>query len=193
MLPDWSDWYARKPSGTTKKTASQAIPGASSRYGVSPRWRWKKPTASSGDQVLPLRQVLLVVERLVVEQVNAVERLLRREDERVVRDGRVVLLRPLAGADHWGDVVDAGDVPLRVARLHEALDLRVVDVVHVDRRGVDVAALRDQHVVRPQGAAVLRHVPVDVLVAELRDVARPRHRRREIALGEQRRIVVSGE
>src|SRR2546422_4430097 len=98
MLPDWSDWYARKPSGTTKKTASQAIPGASSRYGVSPRWRWRKPTGSGGDQVLPLRQVLLVVERVVVEKVDAVERLLRREDERVVRDRRAVVLGPLARA-----------------------------------------------------------------------------------------------
>jgi hypothetical protein len=31
MFPDSSDWYARKPSGTTKKIVSQRIPGARSR------------------------------------------------------------------------------------------------------------------------------------------------------------------
>src|SRR5712691_2256045 len=180
-FPDWSDWYARKPSGTTKKTASQRRPGASSRYGVSCRCRWRKPTGClAGDQVLPGGQILLVVECVGVEDLHAVQHLLRREDERVIRDGWVVLLRPLAGAcDRW-DVVDAGDVPLWIPGLHQALDLGVVDIVHVDARRVDVAALRDQHVVRPQSAAVLRNVPVDVLVAELRDVPRPRHRRREI-------------
>ena len=43
--PSRSDWWPRNPSGTTKKTASQASPGASSRYGVSPRCRWRKPIA----------------------------------------------------------------------------------------------------------------------------------------------------
>ena len=60
------------------------------------------------------------------------------------------------------DVVDARDVLLRVAGLHQALDLGVVDVVHVDGRRVDVAALRDQHVVRPDRSAGIRDVPVDV-------------------------------
>jgi hypothetical protein len=26
-IPDWSDWYARKPSGTMKKIPSQSSPG----------------------------------------------------------------------------------------------------------------------------------------------------------------------
>src|SRR5919201_726490 len=194
MLPDSSDWYARKPSGTTKKTASHRTPGASSRYGVSPRWRWKKLNRpSAGDQVLPLIQVLLVVEGLGVEDVHAVEGLRRREDERVLGYRRVVLLGPRPRALHGRDVVDARDVALRVAGFHQSLDLRVVHVVHVDRRRIDGAAFRDQHVVGPEGAAVLRHVPVDVLVAELRNVARPRHRRREIAAREDRSVVVARE
>src|SRR5205807_10151216 len=89
-LPDCSDWYARKPSGTTKKALSQKMPGASSRYGVRPRCRWRKPTLC-GDEVLPGGQILLVVEGVVVEEVDAVEHLLRREDQDVVRDRRVVL------------------------------------------------------------------------------------------------------
>src|SRR6266536_1427730 len=130
MLPDCSDWYARKPSGTTKNTASQSTPGASSRYGVSPRWRWKKlKRPSAGDQVLPLSQVLLIVQRLVVEQVHAVEHLLRREDERVACGRWVELLRRLARSRDRRDVVDAGDVAFGIAGLHQALHLRVVDVV----------------------------------------------------------------
>src|SRR3954471_12550899 len=193
-LPDCSDWYARKTSGTTKKIDSQSTPGRRSRYGVSPRWRWKRFKRSSArDQVLPLLEVLLVVERLAVEDLDAVQHLRRREDERVARDGGVVLLRERSRARDGWDVVDAGDVPLRVAGLHQALHRRVVDVVHVDRRGVDVAALRDQHVVRPEGAAGLRDVPVDVRVADLRDVARPRHGGGEVALRERRRVVVARE
>src|SRR5689334_17717763 len=195
MFPDWSDWYARKPSGTTKNTDRNSTPGRSSRYGVAPWWRWKTFTRrpSPGDQVLPLRQVLLVVERRVVEDLDLRERLRAREDQRVVGDRRVELQCPRLRPDHGRDVVDARDVPLRVAGLHQALHLRVVHVVHVDRRRVDVAALRDQHVVRPEGATLRRHVPVDVLVADLRDVARPRHRRGEVALRERRRVVVAGE
>src|SRR6266576_1430208 len=128
-FPDSSDWYARNPSGTTKNNPSQSRPGASSRYGVSCRLRWRKPTES-----LPGDQVLLVVECVGVEDLDLRERLLRREDERVVRDGGVVLLRPRAGACDRRDVVDALDVPLRIAGLHQALNLGVVDVVHVHRR-----------------------------------------------------------
>src|SRR3954465_6665578 len=42
-LPDCSDWYARKRRGRTKNTRSHSRPGASSRYGVSCRFRWRKP------------------------------------------------------------------------------------------------------------------------------------------------------
>src|SRR3954452_21094338 len=122
MSPDWSDWEARKPSGTRKNAASQSMPGPSSRYGVSRRCRWRNPN-SAGDQVLPGGEVLLVVQRLRVEDVDAVERLLRREDERVARDRRVVLQRPFLGPVHGRDVVDPGDVALRVAGLHQALNL----------------------------------------------------------------------
>src|SRR5690349_5001914 len=119
-FPDCSDWYARKPSGTTKNTASHNSPGASSRYGVSCRFRWRKPTAAlPGDEALPGGQVLLVVECGRVEDLDVVEHLLRREDERVLRDARVVLLRPRPRALHRRDVVDAGDVALRVAGLHQ--------------------------------------------------------------------------
>src|SRR4051812_39827884 len=108
-LPDCSDWYARKTSGTTKKIDSQSTPGRSSRYGVSPRWRWKRFTRSSArDEVLPLLEVLLVVERLAVEDLDAVEHLGRREDERVARNGRVVFLRERPCARDRRDVVDAG-------------------------------------------------------------------------------------
>src|SRR5690349_11293444 len=146
MFPDWSDWYARKPSGTTKNTDRNRTPGRSSRYGVAPWWRWKTFTRrpSPRDQVLPLLQVLLVVQRLAVEDLDLRQRLRAREDQRVVRNGRVVFQRPRLRPDHGRDVVDARDVPLRVAGLHQALHLRVVHVVHVDRGGVDVAALRDQ-------------------------------------------------
>src|SRR5947207_11786840 len=93
MLPDCSDWYARKPSGTRKNTASHATPGASSRYGVSPRWRWKKFTdASAGDQVLPLRQVLLVVERLVCKNLPLSQLLFFREIKVVFPTGEGSLL-----------------------------------------------------------------------------------------------------
>src|ERR1044072_1544116 len=99
MLPDCSDWQARKPSGTTKNTASQAMPGRSSRYGVSPRWRWKRlKRASPRDQVLPLLEVLLVVQGLAVEDLDLLERRGRREDQRVLRHCRVELLRRLARA-----------------------------------------------------------------------------------------------
>src|SRR5215831_4764325 len=190
-----SDRYARKPSGTTKNTDRNSTPGRRSRYGVAFWWRWKTFTRrpSARDQVLPLLEVLLVVQRGVVEDLNVRERLRAREDQRVVGDRRVELQRPGLRPDHGRDVVDARDVPLRVAGLHQALHLRVVHVVHVDRRGVDVAALRDQHVVRPESAALGRHVPVDVLVADLRDVARPGHGGREVAPRERRRVVVAGE
>src|SRR4051812_12132813 len=153
-LPDCSDWYARKPSGTRKNTASHSTPGASSRYGVSCRCRWRYPTAASaGDQVLPGSQVLLVVERVVVEDVDRVDHLLRREDQRVLRDrgvrGNELLLR----AGDRADVVDARVARLRVAALDQRGDLRVVDVVHEHRRGVRVSALRDDHVVRPDRAS----------------------------------------
>src|SRR5947208_11883020 len=95
-LPDCSDWYARKPSGTTKNTPSHSRPGASSRYGVSCRWRWRRPTgALRGNQILPGGEVLLVVECVGVEDLDLRERLLGRKNERVIRDGGVVLLRPL--------------------------------------------------------------------------------------------------
>src|SRR5689334_17067898 len=153
-FPDCSDCSARYPSGTTKNTARKSTPGASSRYGVRPRCRWNRlnprlrvrcrledarawpvrPSRLPRDQVLPLLEVLLVVERLAVEDLDLAERLGAREDERVVRDSRVELLRVHTGALHRRDVVDPGDVLLRVAGLHRALHLRVVDVVHVDRR-----------------------------------------------------------
>src|SRR5690242_9570372 len=100
----------RNPSGTRKKIPSQSIPGANSRYGVEPRCRWKKPKpiswSSGRDQVLPGRLVLLVVERIRVDRVRAVEVLLRREDQRVVRDRRVLLQESLLGPEDRADVVD---------------------------------------------------------------------------------------
>src|SRR5689334_14217473 len=113
MFPDSSDWYARNPSGTRKNTARNASPGASSTYGIKPRWRWNH-FISAGDQVLPLRQVLLVVQRVAVEEVDLRQRLRRREDELVVRHGRIQLQRRLLRPDDGRDVVDAGDVLLRV-------------------------------------------------------------------------------
>src|SRR5689334_22962782 len=97
-FPDWSDWYARKPSGTTKNTASQSIPGARSRYGVRLRCRWRSPTAElARDEVLPGGQVLLVVECGRVEDLDAVEHLHRREDQWILGNRGVVLLRPHSG------------------------------------------------------------------------------------------------
>src|SRR5437588_7354083 len=96
-LPDCSDWYARKPRGTTKNTPSQSRPGASSRYGVSCRCRWRKPTgALPGDEVLPGGEVLLVVQRFRGEDLDLRKHLLSREHDRDLRDRRVVLLRPPA-------------------------------------------------------------------------------------------------
>jgi hypothetical protein len=51
--------------------------------------------------------------------VHAVECLGRREDERIVPDGRVELLGPLPGTLDRRDVVDAGDVLLRVGLFFE--------------------------------------------------------------------------
>src|SRR5437016_3858507 len=82
-------------------------PGASSRYGVSCRCRWRKPTgALPGDEVLPGGEVLLVVQRFRVEDLDLRKHLLCRENERVLRDRRVVLLRPPARSRHGRDVVD---------------------------------------------------------------------------------------
>src|SRR5262249_54108066 len=91
-----------------------------------PRVRGHPSLVLARDEVLPGGQVLLVVERLRIEDLHLRQSLLRWEDERVVRDRRVVLLRPYTGAgDRW-DVVDAYDVVLGIAGLHEALNLRVV-------------------------------------------------------------------
>src|ERR687888_332203 len=111
-LPDSSDWWTRNPSGTAKKIARYSSPGARSRYGVRPRWRCRKPKLLARDQVLPLRDVLLVVERVGVEVVRAVEHLLRREDQRVLRDRRILLQQHFLRADDGTDVV------------HVVLDLR---------------------------------------------------------------------
>src|SRR5919108_5250367 len=105
MLPDCSDWYARNPSGTRKKTPSQKTPGASNRYGVRPRCRWRKPN-SARDQVLPLGDVLLVVQRCGVEIPRVVQHRLRREDQRVLRDRGILLQQHLLRADDGADVVD---------------------------------------------------------------------------------------
>ena len=137
-------------------------------------------------------QILLVVQRVGVEDVHVVEHLLRREDERVIRDVRVDCLSIAGACARW--MHRMRDVVGSSASI-SALDLRVVDEVHVRRGRVDVATLRDQHVVRPDD----RRRPSAgssggvVVGLQLRDVARPRHCRGEIALRERRGVVVPGE
>ena len=72
-------------------------------------------------------------------------------------------------------------------------DLRVVHEVHVRRRGRHAASERDEHVVGPDDPARLRDDPLELRVAEVDDVARPRHARREVARRERLRVVVAVE
>src|SRR5438876_7208804 len=107
-LPDCNDWSTRYPIGIRKKSASHSIPGERSRYGVAPRCRWKKPISPSSGrgQVRPGRLVLLVREGGRIDRVDVVQLLLRREDQRVVRDRGVLLEQYFLRAQHGADVVD---------------------------------------------------------------------------------------
>src|SRR5919106_521371 len=128
-----------------KKTASHANPGPSRRYGVSQRWRWRKSMRLCADYRLELLLVIGVVGGFGIEDERLRQRLLGREDERALGRLRIeldnLLLRPLDRAD----VVHP--------RLDLRRDRRVVDEVHEGRGSEDVAADRDQHVVRPDVAA----------------------------------------
>ena len=109
---------------------------------------------------------------------DLVEELLGREDQRVVRKSRVRLGQHLLRALHRTDVVDV--------RGNLRRNRRVVHVVHVHRRRIDVSAVRDHHVVGPDRSARFRQVVLQVFVVRLKlnDVARPREGRVEIALRE---------
>src|SRR5215210_5773739 len=84
---------------------SQTRPGVSRRYGTSPRWRWIQPKLGP-DQALPLLQVVLVVQRLAVEDDRLPQGLVVREDQRIVGQLRVDLPDLLLRALDRGHVVD---------------------------------------------------------------------------------------
>src|SRR5687767_4974305 len=133
-----------KYMGTRKKSASQTAPGARSPYGSSRR-RTRIGLPSAGDRLVPglldLLHVLLV-SRWLLERLAVGDELVVREDQRVLRQGRIALLEDLLHPCDRRDVVDE--------RRDVGLDLGLVGEVHeLERRRRVRGAGRDRHHVEP--------------------------------------------
>ena len=124
---------ARKTRGTTKKTASQASPGASRAYGVDPAIPVQEaPHAPTGRAPSATSRCLVVCERRRVEMVQLRERRFVREDQRVFASPGRSSRSPRGRLSPASDVVHV--------RRDLRGDRRVVDEVHEGRRGEDAAA-----------------------------------------------------
>src|SRR5919204_4955986 len=152
-----------------------------------PLWRWRK---APKELLLPLNsQELLVVLRVPqhrrVVLVHLREGLRGWKGQGVRPRLGIELLCSLLHAFHRRDVVRP-DGPLRG-------DGAVVHEVHVRRGRRHAPSERNEHVVRPDDPAVGGYHPVELRLAEIGDIAGPRHRCREVPFGQNRPVVVAVE
>ena len=178
-------------AGSGRRSPSQAIPGASSRYGSEPAdddGRTCPCVARPTGPGPPARSDRSRGSRPCSGRSGASARASRRS-------GRRASFAAASGLSFERLVLDALD-RRDVVRAEGDLrsDLRVVDGVHVRRRGRHAAPERDEHVVRPDDPALLGNRPFDLRLSSTSWTSRrttPRTPRSR--LGERRRVVVARE